>query len=269
MSDNKSLIESAIGGSKEDLRTLLQQYNSQLTLLHGVTGTAPPNPTSGAQKAVTTPPPAATATASGANGTISVQITNPSQAAKSTIYHEVSYSTVKNFSQNVTTLPPSPAGSVLIPAPGQAPFIRVRSSYDGSTWNSHQLVQQSAVAAGLQTSAASEPATSLNNWNYATVIGQGQPGQIPLVQVYGPNGPYSGYTAGRGTAQVSRPSATILNTDFATDQVVAFDGKRFQISPQLPGVMNDSWEPVGLAQSDGTPGGGGTAGGNGGRLTAI
>ena len=268
MADNKSLIESAVKGNVNDLRTLLLQYNDQFELHNQATGTNWNNPTSGSQKPSTTPPPAATATAAGANGAITVQITNPSQAAKATIYHEVSYSTVKNFSQNVTTLPASPAGSVTIPAPGQAPFIRIRSSYDGSTWNSHQLIQNTAVNAGLQSSAGSEPATVLNNWNYANVVGGGV-GGTPTIQVYGPNGPYSGYTAGRGSTQMSRPSATIMNTSYKQNQIVAFDGKQFQLASTLPGAMNDSWEPVGQAGTQAAPGGGGNMGGNGARLTAI
>jgi len=265
----RSMIESAVGGNREDLRNLLLQFMNEHVQAHQVTGTNWVSPTSGTLPSSTTPPPAATAAAQGANGVISLQITNPTQAAKATIYHEVSYSPVKNFSQGVTTLPVSANNTVSIPAPGQAPFVRIRSSYDGSTWNTHQLIQQTAVQAGLQSSAACEPGTVLNNWNYANVVGQGAPGQVPLIQVYGPNGPYHGYTAGRGTTQVSRPSATILNTDYSENQIVAFDGKRFQISPVLPGVLKDSWEPVGLAQVNGTPGGGGIKGGNGARLTAI
>lgn len=271
MSDTRSLIESAVGGNKEDLRSLLLAFNDQFELHNKATGTNWLNPTSGVQKPSTTPPPAATVTAAGANGNITVQIKNPTQAAKATIYHEVSYSTVKNFSQNVTTLPPSPAGSITIPAPGQAPFVRIRSSYDGATWNTHQLVQQSAVDAGLQSSAASEPGTVLNNWNYANVVGRGTGGQVPLIRVYGPNGPYSGYTAGRGTMQVSRPSATILNTNYAQSQIVAYDPKarQFQIASTLPEVLSDKWEPVGQALTNGAVGGGGAKGGNGARLTAI
>jgi hypothetical protein len=269
MSDIKSQIEAAVGGNKEELRNLLLAFNAQHELHNQVTGTNWVNPTSGTQKASTTPPPAATATAAGANGVISLQIANPAQAAKATIYHEVSYSPVKNFSQGVTTLPVSANNTVSIPAPGQAPFVRIRSSYDGQTWNSHQLVQNSAVSAGLQSSAASEPATALNNWNYATVLGSGSPGQVPQIQVYGPNGPYSGYTAGRGSMQVKRPSATILNTSYTQSQIVAFDGQHFQISPTLPPIMKDSWEPVGQALINGPAGGGGTSGGNGARLTSI
>jgi hypothetical protein len=198
-----------------------------------------------------------------------LQITNPNQASKATIYHEVSYSAVKNFSQGVTTLPVSANNTVSIPEPGQALFVRIRSSYDGSTWNTHQLVQQTAVNAGLQSSAASEPATALNNWNYANVVGSGAPGQIPLIQIYGSNGPYSGYTAGRGSTQVKRPSATILNVNYTQNQIVAYDGKQFHISTTLPSAMNDSWEPVGQAIVNGPVGGGGVAGGNGARMTAI
>lgn len=271
MSDPRALIESAVAGSREDLRRLLLAFTDQFELHNQSTGTNWLNPTSTKQKASTMPPPAATVTAKGANGTIQLQIANPAQAAKATIYHEVSYSMVKNFSQNVTTLPPSPSGVVTLPAPGLAPFIRVRSSYDGATWNTHHLVQQDAVEAGLQSSAASEPGTVLNNWNFANVVAQGAPGQIPLIQIYGPNGPYSGYTAGRGSTQATRPSATILNTSFTQSQIVAFAPKQgqFHINPSLAGVMNDEWEPVGQALVNGTPGGGGLVGGNGARMTAI
>ena len=269
MSETRSLIESAVKGNKEDLRRLLLAFSDQHELHNQVTGTNWLNPTSGVQKAGSTPPPPATATAAGANGTISLTITNPAQAAKATIYHEVSTSPVKNFSQGVTVLPVSANNTVSIPAPGQAPFVRIRSSYDGSTWNTHQLIQQTAVDAGLQSSAASEPGMALNNWNFANVVGQGAPGQVPLIRVYGPNGPYSGYTAGRGTKQGTRPSATILNSNYAQSQIVAFDGKHFQLSSTIAGAMNDKWEPVGQALVNGTPGGGGISGGNGARLTAI
>lgn len=269
MADNKSLIESACKGNVNDLRTLLLQFNDQFEIHNQATGTNWVSPTSGVQKPSTTPPPAATAAASGANGTIAIQITNPAQAAKATIYHRIRYSPVKNFSQGVTELPPSPASTVSIPAPGETHFIELSSSYDGSTWNAPRLIQQTAVAAGLQSSAACEPATVLNNWNYANVVGEGSAGVAPVIRVYGPNGPYSGYTAGRGTAQVSRPSATILNYSYKQNQIVAFDGKRFQLASTLPGAMKDSWEPVGQAGTQESPGGGGNMGGNGGRLTAI
>ena len=269
MSDNAALIESAIGGNKEDLRTLLLQYNAQLTLHNQTTGTNWVDPTSGVQKASTTPPPLASAEVSGANGVFTAQVTNPSQAANATIYHEFSYSPVKNFSQNVTTLPVTAQTQITIPNPGATLFVRYRSSYDKQHWNSHQLASNSSIAAGLQSSAASEPATALNNWNFATVKGSGAPGQVPLIQVYGPNGPYSGYPAGRGTTQFNRPSATILNTDFTQSQIVAFDGKQFQVGTTLPAVMKDSWEPVGQALVNGALGGGGPLGTNGARLTAI
>jgi len=267
--DIRSMIESAVDGSKEDMRNLLLQFMNQHILTQQVTGTSWVTPTSSTQKPSTTPPPRASVVAQGANGVISLQITNPAQAAKATIYHRISYSPVKNLSQNVTVLPTSAATTVNIPAPGQTHFIQVESSYDGVTWNTPHLVQQKAVNAGLQSSAASEPATALNNWNFANVVGKGSSGQIPVIQVYGPNGPYSGYTAGRGSTQVKRPSATILNTDFTQNQIVAFDGSRFHISPTLPPILNDSWEPVGQAIANGPVGGGGINGGNGARLTAI
>jgi hypothetical protein len=267
--DLSALIESAVvRGNQNDHRELLEAIVNQLSAIGGAVGVSPLTPTSSVQKSATTPPPAATATATGANGITTIQVTNPTLATNSTIYHEISYSPVKNFSQNVTTLPPTAQTQITIPNPGQSPFIRIRSSFNKNDWNSHQLIQNTAVDAGLQSSAASEPATVLNNWNYANVVGGGV-GGTSTIQVYGPNGPYSGYTAGRGSTQVSRPSATILNTSYKQNQIVAFDGKQFQVASILPGALKDSWEPVGQAGTQAAPGGGGNMGGNGCRLTAI
>jgi hypothetical protein len=241
----------------------------QLTALNQSAGISPVHPTSSTQAAAGTPPPLASAAAAGANGTIALSITNPSLPANATVYHEVSYSTVKNFSQNVTTLPKTAQTSVVIPAPGQTPFIRYRSSFDGVHWNSHQFVQNTAVEAGLQSSAATSNAVVLNQSNYATVVGQPSSGGIPTIQVYGPSGPYHGYTRVKGTVQSSRPSATLINEDYQADTFVAWDGEKYQTGSSLPSTFNDDWEPVGVAAVNGAPGGGGATGGNPGRLTNV
>lgn len=269
--DLPSLIESVCkpNSNIQDHRTLLEAIVSQLGALNQSAGISPVAPTSGTQKQAGLAPPLASAMAAGANGAITLAITNPSMASNATVYHEVSYSTVKNFSQNVTTLPKTAQTSVNIPAPGQSPFIRYRSSFDGVHWNSHQLIQNSAVDAGLQTSAATSNGVVLNQSNYATVVGQPSTGGIPSIQIYGPTGPYNGYTRVKGTVQASRPSATIINSNYQSDSYVAWDGKQYQVGSSLPDTFNDTWEPVGVAAVNGTPGGGGSAGGNGGRLTAV
>ena len=269
--DLASLVEAVCKPNPNinDHRTLLTAIIDQLTALNQSTGVSPITPTSGSQKAAGTPPPPATAAAAGANGTITLNIQNPSLPANATVYHEVSYSTVKNFSQNVTTLPKTAQTSVVIPNPGQSLFIRYRSSFDGQHWNSHQLVQQSAVESGLQSSAATSNAIPLNQTNYATVVAQGSVGGAPTIQVHGVGGPYNGYTRVKGLQQFSRPSATIINASYQSTAFVAFDGKKYQVANSLPGTFPDSWEPVGVADVNGTPGGGGPTGNNGGRLTAV
>lgn len=249
MADFNSLIESAAaalpeGQSREDFRTLFQQLVAQDQTMGTAIGVSQLYPTSGTQKAGSTPPPAATVSATGANGNISVGITNPVLPVNSNIWHEVSYSTVKNFSTGVTTMPPTLSTSIAIPAPGQQLFVRVRSSFNQKNWNSYQLAQNSAVDAGLQTSTATENNVVLNQSNFATVDSIAN-GSSAAVRVFGTSGPYNSYVAVKGIQQNTRPSATIINVEYDSTQIVAHDGDKFQVQPILPGVFPDSWEPVG------------------------
>ena len=271
MSDIYSLIESVCKPRPNinDLRDLLISFAKQHELHNNVTGTNWLNPTSGAQKAGNTPPPAASAIVDGANGAYTVHVTNPSQASNATIYHEVSYAPVKNRSQNVTVLPHTAQTAIAVPTPGTKSFLWLRSSYDRVHWNQHQLIQNTAVDAGLQSSAASSNAMVLNQSNYATVTAKGSVGGAPTIEVHGPAGPYNGYVHVKGTVQSTRPSATIVNGTYQETALVAWDGKQFQVGSSLPEVFPDSWEPVGQAVVNGPPGGGGPTGGNGSRLTAI
>lgn len=271
MSDVYSLIESVCKPKPNinDLRDLLITFAKQHEQANFINGSNWVTPTSSNPKAASLPPPAASAVVSGANGAYTVHVTNPSQAAKATIYHEVSYAPVKNFSQNVTTLPHTAQTAIAVPTPGTTSFLRIRSSYDRVHWNQHQLVQNTAVDAGLQSSAASSNAMVLNQSNYATVTAEGSVGGAPTIKVFGPAGPYNGYVAVKGIVQSKRPSATIINGTFQQTALVAWDGKRFQVGSSLPQVFPDSWEPVGQAVVNGQPGGGGVVGGNGARLTAI
>lgn len=227
-----SLIESASRGSKEDMRILLTQFATLFNAQGTVAG----------QLAA---PPAASVAVSAANGIYSVQITNPSNAQNTTIYHEVSYSPVKNFSQGIITLAVSPATGVVIPSPGTALFFRLRSSYDRSTWNNHQLAKNSASSSGLVSSAALSNNAPLNQSNFASVDSVSNGGSA-LVRIYGLAGPHHGYVQQKGMQQLSRPSGTIANISFGSTKVAAFDGKKFRIASIIPGVFDDSWEPVGI-----------------------
>ena len=271
MSDVYSLIESVCKPKPNinDLRELLITLAKQHEVHNFVNGTNWLQPTSNSPKAANVPPPAASAIVSAANGAYTVHVTNPSQASKATIYHEVSYAPVKNFSQAVTTLPHTAQTAIAVPTPGTQAFLRIRSSYDRVHWNEHQLIQNTAADAGLQSSAASSNAIVLNQSNYATVTASGSVGGAPTIEVAGPGGPYSGYVHIKGSVQAKRPSATIVNGTFQQTALVAWDGKRFQVGSSLPQVFPDSWEPVGQATVNGAPGGGGPTGGNGARMTAI
>lgn len=227
-----SLIESAARGNKEDMRLLLTQFAGFFQAQGTVAG----------QLAA---PPAASIAVSAANGMYSVQIANPSNAQNTPLYHEVSYSPVKNFSQGVITLAASPATGVVIPSPGTALFFRLRSSYDRSTWNNYQLAKNSASNSGLVSSAALSNNTPLNQSNFASVDSVAN-GSAALVRIYGLAGPYHGYVQQKGPTQLSRPSGTIANVAFGSTKVAAFDGAKFRIAAIIPGVFHDDWEPVGI-----------------------
>lgn len=162
-----ALIESAAKGNVEDFRTLMLSMYDQFNLVNTATGLNWLTPGEVTAQAGT--PPLAKLTVSGANGIYAAEITNPSNAASVTLWHEISYSPVKNFSQQVTTLEPTSATGVVVPSPGTQLYFRLRSSYDRSTWNSYQYASTSAVASGLQSSAATENNVVLNQSNYATV----------------------------------------------------------------------------------------------------
>lgn len=223
---------------------MLSFYN-QFNLVNDTQGLNWLDPTSSVQKSYSTPPPQAALSVTGQNGLIIVQITNPSQASNKTIYHEISYSPVKGFSQQVQKLPVSTNTFAIIPVPGQQLWIRLRSSYDRSTWNSYQLGTTTKVTdAGKQSSAATESHVSLNQTNYATVDSIAN-GATAAVRIYGVAGPYKSYQRVSGTSLLTRPSGTIVNIPYNSSQFVAWDGSMFRIAPILSNVFPDSWEPVG------------------------
>lgn len=239
-----SLIESVAAGN-EDMRNLLYAFYNQDTLLNKATGNSQVDPSTGAQQPKTAPPIAGSIAVSGANGTYQVSITNAAQGGvNAAIYNEICYSPIKSFGQSVTVLPASTATTVTVPNPGQTLFFRFRASFDRQNWNSYTLAATTPISSNLQSSAASENNTPLNQSNFMYVDSI-DAGATADVRVYGAAGPYNGGITVKGGVETPAPSATIVNAAHGSTQIVAYDGDDFQIASTLPGVFADDWTPIG------------------------
>ena len=229
------------------VRTAMLGILDQLNVLGQAQGIAILEPTNSPQQASRAPPPLATLTVSGANGAFNIEILNPAQSVNKTIYHELSYSSQASFvgGSGVTTLPVSTATKLTVPAPGVTAFWRIRSSYDQNNWNRYQ-VQPGTASSGLQSSAASEAATVLNQTNYAHVDSIANIDDTSAnVRIYGKAGLNTQFPAIKGGAETILPSATIINVPFASEQVVGHDGQDYQVRGTLPEVLEDVITPIG------------------------
>ena len=223
----------------------------------------------GAKTNSSAPPVGVAHTVTGANGVYSVAISNPPTPAGNPIYHEISYSPLKSFTQGVVVAPVTTATNFQIAEPGGNFFFRLRSSFDKKTWTKYTLSSTEAIDANYVGSAALEPGATLNQTNYAVVNSQSVGGNS-LITVDGTGGRFTPYTAVRGSVQSLRPSATIVGTELGSQQFVGWDGSQFHMLSALADVFPDDLEPVGsVVVGSGVAGGGGVKGGNGGRLTAV
>lgn len=198
----------------------------------------------GAQAGSSTPPAGVAWTVQGANGVFTASITDPGTAKPNTIWHEVSYSPLVSFTQNVTTLPATTGLSVTIPAPGQSYFFRLRSSFDKKTWTPYLLASTSIIAAGLVESAAMAAGAAFNQTNYGVVNSQAA-GSSASVTISGTGGDLTAYTAVRGATELLRPSGTIVGVTPGSEQFVGWDGEQYHLKPTLASVLADNLEPVG------------------------
>ena len=251
MSDLPALARSASAGNKEDFLTWMTEVHGQLQMLNAATGNNFLAPTNSPQQPSSPPPGAAQMTVTGANGAYVLSLANAKQSVSAVVYHEVSYSTLKSFTQDVTTLEPSSATNVTVPAPGANLFFRVRSSFDKANWNSHRLAATEPVAAGLQTSQATAPAVVLNQSNYSTVDAVAA-GTTADIRVYGPAGPRTMWPGVKGTAQTVYPSATIVNATLGQSAIVGFQDGHFMAAKDLPEVFADDVVPVGKVGAPGS-----------------
>jgi hypothetical protein len=198
----------------------------------------------GPQPNASAPPVGVTHSTTGANGVLTVAINNPPAAKSTPIYHEISYSPIISFTQNVTTLPPTTSTNVTIPASGLAPYVRLRSSFDQKSWSPYQLSATTPIDAGLVESSALAPGATFNQTNFAQVNSAVSNGVVG-VSVSGVAGSLTPYTAVKGDTEFLRPSATIVGVEPSTDQFVGWDGSQFQLKPTLAGVLLNNLEPVG------------------------
>lgn len=229
------------------LRTVLLGMLDQHLVVGEALGISVLAPTNSPQKPTSAPPPDAAFSVVGRNGAFTIQITNPLQSINKTIYHELSYSSQASFvgGSGVTTLPVSTSTNIVWPAPGVTGYWRLRSSYNQNNWNRYQTLP-GTFSAGLQSSAASEAATVLNQTNYGNVDSAANVGDTSaIVRIYGKAGVNTQYPSVKGANETILPSATIINVPFASSQVVGFDGANYKVRTTLPQVLEDASTPIG------------------------
>ena len=238
----KSQILSGTKGNLDLQNALLGMYD-QLDMLNQAGGTNFLSPVNSQQQPAAAPPAQAGLSMTGANGVFTIAITPAAQSVNAVLYHELSFSLESNFSSGVTILPVSAATNQTYAAPGLSVYWRLRSSFDQKNWNAYTF-QGGVVSAGLQSSAATENANVLNQTNYASIDSVAA-GASANLRVFGKSGVGFMYPAVKGSVETILPSATIVNVPLSSNQVVAFDGDKYQVQPTLPQVLADGMTPTG------------------------
>jgi hypothetical protein len=247
---NLAQINSAAKGNSDLRETLTSLHLAVQSLYAGATAPlqkvdAKPTPNLG-------PPAQCGLSVVGANGSFTVTITLPQQASGSAapgnpmnapIYQELSSSPAANFATGLVKYPVGTGTSYVFPNPGATLYWRLRSSYNQQNWNNY-VVLPGAVAAGLQTSAATQPNVSLNQSNFATVDSVAA-GGTATVRIYGSGGVNTAWTSILGNSSKVIPAGTILNVAYGTTGFVVWDGSKYQLKPSLTQTFPDTWIPVG------------------------
>lgn len=239
------LIESAIAGSKNDLRTLLQQLSANDTQQQAALGL--PSSTTNQNAKV---PSQAAISAVGSNGAFNVTVTPGSSSEPGTVWHEITSSPVKGFTSGVAVEALTTATNVVVNKPGQNLFFRVRSSYNKAVFNQPTLSGQSASSSGLVSSAATNSAGSFNQTNLGTVTSVSA-GATAAIQVQGAGGVLSSMVAVKGSTQSVLPGATIVGVTPGSTNYVGYDNEAgsYAVRPTLASVMADGMTPVGVVSA--------------------
>lgn len=244
-----SQIESAVQGNPEEMRTVLQRFADQTSLLNEATGNVWKG-AAGTGQVAAAAPPTASLSVTGSNGVFTLEITNPVLAIHSTIYNQIAYSETKNFTSAVTTLPVTTAGQLSINAPGASAYFRIRTSTDNKTWSSW-VTGTALIQAGMVSSSATTAGSTFNQTNYADV-GSIAVGETANVLINGTGGAQTSLVAVKGKAQTVLPSATIINVEPATDQFVGWNGSSYELHDTLAAVLSDDLTPIGKVSVVGT-----------------
>lgn len=261
------LIESAMGGNRNDFRTLLQNISANIQNLNQVNGQSQTNSKN------TSAPLQGAISVSGSNGAFNYGITPAPADNPATLYHQVSYSPTKGFTNGVVTLPVTTGTSGVVNAPGKNMFFRLKSSYNKVVFNQPVLHGQSAISSGLISSAAMSEGAAFASTNLMNVTSSQQSGTA-AIHISGAGGTLTSGVALKGGVQSILPPATIIGSALGSNNFVGFDGKDYAVKSTLGAVLLDSLKPIGkvVVQGDTAPGqdgGGGSEAGNGGRLTAV
>lgn len=180
----------------------------------------------------------------GANGSFSGSVTGGSAQGR-TVWYEFSYSTLRSFTQNVTTLPVTASPSFTQNLPNQSLFWRVRASYDQVNWSNYILASQSAINSGLVSSAATSNAGAFNQTNYGIVTSNAV-GSTAEVRVQGANGPLTSMVAQKGPTQSTLPGATVVGVTPGSDLFVGYNGSKYVLRYTLADLLaDDSVTPIG------------------------
>jgi hypothetical protein len=249
------LIESVANtlppAAREDFRTLMQGWSGQLATLNTSTGNTPAGNTGNIAT-----PPAPAFSVSGANGVFSWKVTPPVLTAQGYLWYEISYSTVKGFTSNVTTLDATTATAGTINLPNASLFFRVRASLNRTVWSAYTLASQSAISSGLVSSGATSNGGAFNQTNFGIVTSQAV-GSAAVVEVQGASGSLSSMVAVKGSTEQIQPAAAIVNVPFGTTQFVGYQQSKnaYKLGPTLASVLDDETTPVGAVSvvGSGTP----------------
>jgi hypothetical protein len=250
----ESIVNQLAPKAQEDTRTLFQGWSGQIAQLTKATGV-----TQGQTAQNAAPPPQASISAVGSNASYAVTITPPA-GQNAQLWHEVSYSTVKGFTSDVTTLPATTATSMVLNLPNQNLFFRVRSSFNKTVWNSYTLAAQTSEASGLVSSAATNNSGAFNQTNLGIVTSVAI-GSTAAVQVQGAGAALSSVPTIKGSTQSILPAATIVgvppgSTQFVGSTVDPVTGiPKYILRPTAGSMFDDGVTPIGVVSvvTTGTP----------------
>lgn len=241
--EDYALIEGIVGlmptKSQQDARSFFQNIASKVSQLQTAAGIAP-----GSKAANVQTPGLPGLAASGSNGSYTLTITPPQLKTPAALWYRVSYSTVKGFTSNVTTLQPSTSTSIALNLPGQNLFFQVEASFTNQgPWTQAVLASQTATASGLVSSAATSEAGAFNQTNLAVVTSVAV-GDSAAIQVQGAGGALTSMVRVKGSKQQIRPGATLVGIPPGSTKYVGYDGTGYLVRPTLASLLADDVEPV-------------------------